>query len=361
MIELETTTLVVGSGPAGFAAAYYAAAAGTVLVVDAHQLPRSKSCGGMIHPLTLDILAEIATLPDRLLLTPPRVTFRYHAWDTDQTCLTDLSFINVDRADFDTWLLEQLPGNIEIMDKTVYKSHVSQADGSIRVTLAHEGQETVVTCQYLVGADGARSSVRRQLGLADLEKFVTLQDFCIMQGEFEPIFDCFWLDDIEEFGIGYIVPKSDLILVGVVYYPGTRQASQLQDRILTRLRQRLPIGDSVRREAWVAPKHRSIRDVSAGIGNVLLAGEAGGFISPTSGEGISWALASGRAAGKAIATAATASQPASALQAYNRGVAHLRRSIAWRLRVFPIINSRWGKKLMRITPQKLISAITHHL
>ena len=357
MTGIDVNTLVVGSGPAGFAAAYHAASAGSVLIVDASQLPRNKSCGGMIHPLSIKILSEIATIPDWMLLTPASVTFRYHDWDKDLTGLTDLSFLNVDRAVFDKWLLEQLPDHVQLKDNTRYRSHTVRPDGSIAVLLTNEVQELTVTCHFLVGADGARSAVRRQLGLPDLERYVTLQDYCLHQGDIEPVFDCFWLDGIPGFGIGYIVPKSDQVLVGAVYYPGTKQAGSLQDMILNRLRQRLPIGESVRREAWVAPRHSSIHDVSAGSGNVLLAGEAGGFISPTSGEGISWALASGRIAGLAIA--ADHSTPAA--QSYSAGVRQLRRSIAWRLRVYPIINSRWGKTLMGLSPRSLVSWATHHL
>ena len=48
---------------------------------------------------------------------------------------------------------------------------------------------------------------------------------------------------------------------------------------------RCPLGESIKREAWVALSVRHTGDVVPGDGRVLLAGEAGGFMSPTLGRG----------------------------------------------------------------------------
>ncbi|MCL2492317.1 MAG: FAD-dependent monooxygenase, partial [Coriobacteriia bacterium] len=339
---LEVRTLVVGSGPSGFAAAYYAADAGDVLMIDSFTLPRDKSCGGMIHPLSQEILKDIAPVPEWMLLEPSSVFFRYNDWDTGRIRNTDLEFLNVDRAPFDEWLLEQLPDNVTVMDATRYLSHTEHADGRLEVIVKKDGEQFSVLCDFLVGADGTRSSVRKSLGLGAFAKYVTLQDFCILEGPIAPAFDCFWFDAIPELGVGYVIPKSERVLVGLIYYPGTKKAHDLQDRALDILRERLPIGESIKREAWAALKHEHIDDICPGKGRVLLTGEAGGYISPTSGEGISWALDSGRAAGRAIA----ADLGDDTLAAYSAGVEHLRRDIARRLWAFPIMNSRWGKTMM---------------
>ena len=353
----EVKTLVVGSGPAGFAAAYHAAAAGDVLIVDRFTLPRDKSCGGMIHPLSVEILRDIAPLPAWMLLEPSTVNFRYNDLDRGVVRETDLAFLNVDRAPFDEWLLAQLPENVEVMDRTRYLSHEVADDGRVTTVLERDGETFEVVSDYLVGADGARSAVRTSLGLGGFDKYITVQDFCEREGEIDPAFDCFWTAEIPELGVGYVIPKSERVLVGLVYYPGTKRAHELQDKALDVLRRQLPIGRSIKREAWIAPKHRSVADISPGQGRVLLAGEAGGYISPTSGEGISWALDSGRAAGRAIA--ADIGEGTAAL--YSAGVDHLRRDIARRLWAFPLMSSRWGKTLMGHIPRPIISRATHYL
>lgn len=325
-------------------------------MIDSFILPRDKSCGGMIHPLSQTILEEIAPLPDSMLLDPPSVYFRYNDWDRKIIKNTDLTFLNVDRAPFDEWLVSLMPENVTVLGGHRYISHSVEGE-KVRSKVLHNGTEITVTSDYLVGADGARSKVRKDLGYADFKKYITVQDYCVAEGPIEPAFDCFWFDGMPDFGVGYVIPKSERVLVGMCYYPCTKQAHELQDQGLAKLRERYPIGPSIKREAWIAPKHSSVRDIATGTERVLLTGEAGGFISPTSGEGISWALASGKAAGLAIANHAAEDVSA----AYARGVDHLRRDIARRLMWFPLMNSRFGKFIAGYVPESIISRHTHNL
>jgi len=347
-------------------AAYYAAARGPVLMVDSFTLPRDKSCGGMIHPLSQDILNEIEPVPESLLLDPPRVYFRYNDWDRRVIKNTDLYFLNVDRAPFDEWLLGLLPTGsegVEIAGGTSFVDYEVLEDGRLQARLRQRGgEELQVCCDYLVGCDGPRSAVRASAGLPAFGRYITLQDYCKREGNIDPVFDCFHFGGIPEFAIGYIIPKDDRVLVGLVYFPETKKAHELQDKALAKLRERLPIGESLKREAWIAPKHQSARNISAGLvagtGAVLLAGEAGGFISPTSGEGISWALATGKSAGQAIANHTDASD---ILAAHSAATKPLKRDIARRLRWYPFMITRWGKTLANYVPERIVSHFTHYL
>ena len=92
---------------------------------------------------------------------------------------------------------------------------------------------------------------------------------------------------------------------------------------------------------------RSADDVAPGAGRVLLAGEAGGFMSPTSGEGISYALRSGMAAGAAIG----GNRPGDALDAYRlvrsrEMSADIRRRLRW----LPVMESPTGKYVAGFMP-----------
>jgi len=358
-VQTSVHTLIVGAGPAGILAAFYAAAAGPVLVVDRFTLPRDKSCGGMIHPLSQQIFAEMGVqMPGRLLLEPDTVYFRYNDWDHQYRYDTKLSFGNVDRKPFDEWMISLIADKAEVWDACSYVGHEETADGRLRVTLDARGEQRVVICDWLVGADGSRSRVRRALGLAPFDCYLTVQDFCLRTGPVDAVFDCFWTGEVPDLAIGYVIPKNERALVGLIYYPGTKRPTEQQDRALDILRQRLNLGESIKREGWSALKHRSAKDIVAGAGRVLMAGEAGGFLSPTSGEGISWAMDSGRSAGRAIAAGGS---PECVQATHKRGTDHLRRMIAWRLRIYPLMTSRRGKSLFRLAPKPLIERLTRRI
>jgi flavin-dependent dehydrogenase len=229
----------------------------------------------------------------------------------------------------------------------------------VRVRVRSEDGEVDLACGNLVGADGARSVVRRSLGIGSVATYVTLQDWVRLDGELEPYFDCIYMRDIgDSYAYGYIVPKGDRAIVGSVFYPKTRRPHEKQEQTMAILREALPqLGECLEREAWVALSVRSRQDVVPGIGRVLLAGEAGGFMSPTSGEGISYALRSGALAGKAIA----ASDARTAVDAYTASARSILRDIRRRLRWLPVMESETGKYLGGLTPTPIVSAMTKNL
>jgi len=363
----DVTTLVVGTGPAGVLAAYYAAEKGPVLMIDTFTLPRDKSCGGMIHPLSQNILNEISPMPESLLLDPPSVQFRFNDWDRQIIKNVDLHFLNVDRIPYDEWMMSLLPDTVEVMDSTSFTKHEVATDadneGRLVSTLRKHGGELVhVISDHIVGADGPRSTVRKSIDLPAYNRYITVQDYCKREGDIDPAFDCFYFAGIRGFAAGYIIPKDDRVLVGCIFFPNTRRAHELQDKILDRLRERLPIGESLKREGWIAPRHKTADDVGWGMvsgkGVVFLAGEAGGFISPTSGEGISWALDTGKTVGQIIAQH---DDPQEMIDAYRTQTMRLKKDIARRLKIYPFMTSKTGKKLAKYIPEFVISKVTQNL
>ena len=351
-------TIVAGAGPAGIMAAREAAGRGSVLLVESSRLPRNKSCGGMLHEWSRDFLAPFGPVPEDIILTPRHVDFRYHDWDRGIKKATSVRFLNVDRPGFDKWLLTTLPPSVELVEGCPLDSF-SYDEKGVRVSLRSNGSALEIACENLVGADGARSVVRRGLGIGSVATYVTLQDWVELDGDLEPYFDCIYMRDVGDcYAYGYIVPKGDRAIVGSVFYPKSRRPHEKQDQVMKILRDQLPqLGRKLEREAWVALSVRSREDIVPGAGRVLLAGEAGGFMSPTSGEGISYALRSGSVAGKAIAGSA----PNDALAAFTVGARPLLRDIKRKLRWLPFMESDVGKYLGGLTPAPIVSAVTHGL
>ena len=351
-------TIVIGAGPAGILAAHHAAQAGSVLLAEANRLPRCKSCGGMLHEDTRRMLSEYAPIPERIILKPATVLFRFHDWDRDIYKITDLKLLNVDRALFDDWLLSILPPEVEVASECKVRS-LTETPSHVEAIFRTSTGNARITCDYLVGADGSRSSVRRSIGTMDTEQYVTLQDHVRIDGPIESYFDCVYMRHIsKDYVYTYVVPKGETALVGSVFYPHSKRPWIAQDQIMKDLRKRMPeLGPTLEREASTALYVRTIDDVVPGRGRILLAGEAGGFLSPTSGEGISYAINSGRAAGMAVAAA----QGANALSLYRNATATLRSTIARKFRWLPVVESEAGKYLAGYVPAPVVSRITHGL
>ena len=153
--------VVVGAGPAGIMAAREAAQAGLhTLLVESSSLPRRKSCGGMLNEYAQRFLEEVAPLPHEMVLDPAWVHFRYYDWDRKIKKPCSLRFANVDRAMFDEWLLNLLPDRVDVWDKSTFVSCTDEGPG-VDVQLHREGREAHVHARWVIGADGARSAVRR--------------------------------------------------------------------------------------------------------------------------------------------------------------------------------------------------------
>jgi flavin-dependent dehydrogenase len=356
-LQTSYATVVAGAGPAGVMAALHAAKRGSVLLVDGSVLPRDKSCGGMLNEYTQLFLAEFGEMPASMTLDPQWVNFRYHDWDRRVLKPTELRFLNVDRRQFDDWLVSLLPDNVTVVGATSVV-RFEQDEREVRVVVKTADGEQTIACEHLIGADGPRSTVRRQLGVGGVGTYVTLQDFCRIEGPIEPYFDCIYMRDIgDSFGYAYVVPKGDVAIVGSVFYPKTKRPHEKHEQVLTELRNKLPLGESTKREAWVALSVRQPGDVVPGGGRVLLAGEAGGFMSPSSGEGISYALNTGRLAGTAVAE----SGDSSALPAYEATSRHIAKNIARKLKWLPFMESPTGKYLAGFVPTPIVSHITKGL
>lgn len=364
--------VVVGAGPAGIMAAVESArAASRVLLVEAAALPRQKSCGGMLNAYSRRALEPYGKIPEEMILDPRWIDFRYYHIDRSVKKPTEVRFLNVDRELFDEWLLSLLPENVDLAESTRL-SDVVQTDAEVTVTLQGSRRtagsvnpKRTVACAHLIAADGPRATVRERLGLRPFDRYITVQEYVkIEPGAIEPYFDCIYSKKFSrDYGIGYIMPKGDVAIIGSVFYPGSRECARKHEDVLDILREIYPIGEAVKRETWFAAHLTRPADLVAGEGRVLLAGEGGGFLSCTSGEGISFALNSGIKAGAAVAESIGAGETGAdgALHRYEKALEPMKRNLAFRMRMFPFLNNYTCKNLACLVPTPVVSKMTERL
>jgi flavin-dependent dehydrogenase len=378
-ISQHYTSIVCGCGPAGIMAARYAAVQGPVLLIDTVRLPRNKSCGGMLNEYAQDFIAKQLPekIPDSILSAPDKIRFRFFDWDRDIRKPTNLTFVNVDRQGFDEWLMRFLPDNVEVKDNTRLIYATQDCEGvTVQLRAADDvnAPVTTFTCDYLVGADGPMGTVRSLLPVSQPQHYKTIQEYLPLVDRLEPYFDCLYARGVgKDYGYGYLIPKGDQCILGSVFFPHTKNAGKLHEKAKMLFSSYYPIEtEPTRREAWSAVQVAHEGDIASGFGRILLAGEAGGIFSPTSGEGISFALNSGSLAGTAIALAQDkwtqigprdhmSFEESDALKLYRIALDPIVRTISRRLRLFPIINSNWGKYLGGNMPDFVVDYTAHNI
>jgi geranylgeranyl reductase family protein len=271
---------VIGAGPAGAAAALSALRARPgcrVLLVDRADFPRDKACGDGIAPHALDELARLGVasvldhaVPVRSLrLVSPRGT-------TAELSVARPSYV-VPRTVFDARLVDAAVARGAVFERRVVRSLDD------------------VPASVVIGADGANGVVRRLLGLGrpvPSSVAVAVRGYVpssgaprqtiVMDGRDWPAYAWQFDDGRGSANVGF-----GMLLPSLQALPHGRAA--LEERLVSLL-------PSARGAERLRSHHLPLstgRPVQPP-GRVLLAGDAASLVNPLTGEGIYYALLSGR-------------------------------------------------------------------
>ncbi len=301
---------MVGAGPSGSAAAMAALRTrpdSSVLLLDRADFPRDKSCGDGIAPQALDELARLGAadvLADRVpihrlrLQSPDGTVVASHLSRPDYV---------VPRTLFDSRLVDAAVRRGAVLQRRTVRS---LDIGSDRVVLDGE-----IAGRVVIGADGANGVVRRQLGVPrqpELSAAVAVRGYAaappgepeqviVMAEQDWPAYAWSFAagDGTANVGFGMLLPTLRAAPKG--------GKAELHGRLLEMLAPLLGPGFAPERlvshhlplSTW-RPRQPP--------GRVLLVGDAMSLINPLTGEGIFYALLSGRLAGVA-ASCATGADP----------------------------------------------------
>ncbi len=304
--------VVVGAGPAGSAAAAWAARAGRdVLVIDSASFPRDKACGDGLTPRAVAELERLG-LGDWLDARIRHRGLRMSGfggelevdWPGPSFPSTGSAVARFELDDRIRKCAEDSGARMLLGTKVVATHH----DSSRRVVSLTLNDGTEVGCRQLIVADGARSSLGRKLGRRWHQE--TVYGVAARGYLTTPHSDDPWLTSHLELrspdgavlpGYGWIFPLGNgEVNIGVGALSTVKRPADLA------LRPLINYYTDLRRDEWgFTGQPRAVSSALLPMGgavsgvagpNWMLIGDAAACVNPLNGEGIDYGLETGRLA-----------------------------------------------------------------
>lgn len=307
--EPEYDIVIVGAGPAGATLARLLSPVYRILILDKKPIEKEismqemKCCGGLLSESAQKVMAEMGlNLPTDILIAPQ--TFALKVMDLGYPVERSYQkhYFNMDRAKFESWLIGQIPDHVEKRERRYVKEfHRCQNGVELIVKNRQTGQEERITTHMAVAADGANSIFRKKLyPRMAWPGYVALQEWYENDGGID-YYAAITDESITDF-YSWLIPKGNALILGSALNLDDENLSPSERfRMLkSKLEERgLIFGKKILREGCeiIRPINNHL---TTGNRKIALIGEAGGFISPSSAEGFSYAFRTARALAEAI-------------------------------------------------------------
>ena len=291
----DADVIIAGAGPAGSIAAYELASRGvTVILLEKSHFPRYKVCGaGLTHKILQEIPFDVSALFETQIHT-----FVFSSGFKEmfaRTSIDPMIYCTM-RDRFDSFLLEKAVSagaKVQFGENVV---EVKQDETSASV-ITRSG---IFKAKLVIGADGASSAVARSAGLREnmipglAWEAEVKTDIQAVQAFSKTVF----LDwGAFPGGYGWVFPKGDHFSIGV---GGPANLSKWMMPYYHHFLDYLDAGSGIRvldtmsLKSWPIPVR--IKKSRFHQGRVMVAGDAGGLTDPLTGEGIYYAIRSGKLA-----------------------------------------------------------------
>lgn len=306
IISATLRAAVIGGGPAGSSAAEALAAGGIETFLFERSPEAAKPCGGAIPLCMLDEFSIPSNLIDRKvtqmkIVSPSNLTVDFGKTLKPNEFISMLrrevldSFLRSRAVDCGATLVKALVTNIDMpaSEKAPYLIHY----------ISNNNKSTLAV-DVIIGADGANSKVAKSIKAGDYICAIAFQERIKLPEDqmryYENLAEMYVGNDVSPDFYAWVFPKCDHVAVGTGTVCSKQNIKQFQAAIKKRVKQRIEGGKTIKVEAHPIPEHpRPIRVR----GRVALVGDAAGYVTKCSGEGIYFAAKSGKICGEAIVRA----------------------------------------------------------
>lgn len=289
--------VIVGAGPAGSFLSLLLDKNKKILLLNASI--DGKPCGGLLSTDAQCCLARHdLTLPKDVLVDPQIFSVKTIDLNTKQQRWYQRMYINVDRSRFDNWLIGLLPSNVEVINARCID--VNKKDMSL--TYKENDTTKTVKAKFIVGADGANSTVRKALNKTlKTRKYIAIQQWYNsnnLDNKIKPLYSCIF-DSKTSDCCSWIISKNNNLIYGGAFNP--RNCKENFNKQKNKIKSfGLNLNNPIKTEACLVLRPKFLNSFYHGNKNVFLIGEAAGFISPSSLEGISSAIISAEKLARSI-------------------------------------------------------------
>ncbi len=321
--DVHYDVVIVGAGPAGSTLAWKLARDGVkTIVLDGARFPREKVCGDYVEPRGLHILAAMSCLEPLEAASPLAITHSSTYVDGRKCYQGKIPFYGVHkhlpkhgyivpREILDHLMLESAIKAGAIAHQETYVTSFRSSRNGVTLDSMRHGKRVTYHARLVAGADGVNSVIARQAGLlADDPRYIALSQRAYAEGYREEVGEAAFFFDADFFpGYGWMFPMSEgRVNLGVGVLKETCQRNdivvpELFRKFFEKLKQshsrckklrllRPPIGGIVKTYGGSGPNY---------FDRGLLIGDAGCFVDPMTGEGITPAMESALIAAPIIA------------------------------------------------------------
>ncbi|MGF6906349.1 FAD-binding protein [Fusobacterium sp. PH5-44] len=291
--------IVIGGGPSGATFARFIDKKYKVLLLDKRNYANKnnfhiKSCGGLLNEKAQKLLSSLNyIIPTDILVNPQVFNTKVLDYDNNISKRYGHNYVNLDREKFDHFLLSQASSHVEIITDAIYLDFKREKNlHTIRYRM--HGKLYFAQCKILVGADGGNSKVSEEINPHEENRYISIQKIYKKIQDLPhhyAIFD----KEINNY-YSWIIEKNDEVILGSILGRVTdknNNANKKFDLLEKKIREKEGIlGEFIRGEGTII-RRPDLKTPFAGLGTIPLIGESAGFISPSSSEGISFALKTG--------------------------------------------------------------------
>jgi geranylgeranyl reductase family protein len=296
--------IVIGAGPAGAtAAAILADRDINTLLIEKEKLPRPKICGGAVSERALALLESAGILLPELKMFKKCMSMQLGTFDFESIeDLATIKFDNeaaylTDRAEFDYALVQNAVSKGAELKQNLVVTDIKKESSQLIIN----GDDFSARSKYLLCADGVNGTSASLLGLRNKWNNDEV-GLCIESSitDYEPPTSPlnFYFGSVK-WGYAWFFDKGNHASIGT---GAVRKDATALRRLFNSFVEHSGYTDStenLKLNAWRIPATGGISGRIA-TGNALLLGDAAGLVDPFLGEGISYAIQSGKIAADCI-------------------------------------------------------------